>query len=145
VNVGFHPGDAAKGLANFGAGAADFVVSTATLGNLTVPAPFCGTTLRASYDIGYVTGLAETALAGGGEVVASTGRTEAANLTEQLAMEAVQSSDLAAGRVLPLEMTDPRWPASKGWVKMSQTEAGVEIHYVYNTISRVAADFKFVR
>jgi filamentous hemagglutinin len=57
-------------------------------------------------------------------------------------MEQAQA-DPAAGRVLPVEMTDPRWQASDGWVKMGQNINGVEIHYVYNTGTGVAADFKF--
>lgn len=40
-------------------------------------------------------------------------------------------------------MNDPRWPAEDGWVKMEQTVDGVEIHYVYNTRTGVADDFKF--
>ncbi len=75
--------------------------------------------------------------------VGSTGRTEASNLTEQLAMQAAQA-DPAAGRVLPITMTDARWPASDGWVKMAQNISGVEIHYVYNTVTGASADFKFV-
>lgn len=39
-------------------------------------------------------------------------------------------SNPAAGTRLPFEMTDPRWPAADGWVKMSQNVNGVEIHYV---------------
>jgi hypothetical protein len=70
--------------------------------------------------------------------VGSTGRTEASNLTEQLAMQAAQA-DPAAGRVLPITMTDARWPASDGWVKMAQNISGVEIHYVYNTVTGARA------
>jgi hypothetical protein len=76
-------------------------------------------------------------------VAGSTGRTEPTDVTEQLAMEAVQS-DPAAGRVLPITMTDSRWPASEGWVKMAQYVGGVDIHYVYNTTTGAAADFKYV-
>ncbi len=72
----------------------------------------------------------------------STGRTTPANLTEQLAMQQVMSNH-TAGRQLPVPMTDPRWPASDGWVKMSQNVNGVEIHYVYNRISGTVDDFKF--
>ena len=79
----------------------------------------------------------------GGEVLASTGRTVAGNLTEQLAMEQAVS-DPAAGTVLDLTMSDPQWPAADGWVKMAQNVNGVEIHYVRNTITGVAEDFKFI-
>jgi filamentous hemagglutinin len=40
-------------------------------------------------------------------------------------------------------MTDPRWSADDGWVKMGQTVNGVEIHYVFNPRTGVADDFKF--
>jgi RHS repeat-associated protein len=73
----------------------------------------------------------------------STGRAVPLNLTEQLAMEQAKSNP-AGGTIIDLEMRDPRWPASEGWVKMRQHINGVKIHYVYNTITRVADDFKFV-
>jgi hypothetical protein len=77
------------------------------------------------------------------ELAASTGRTEASNLTEQLAMESAQA-DPESGRLLPITMSDARWPASEGWVKMGQNINGVEIHYVYNIATGAVADFKFV-
>jgi hypothetical protein len=40
-------------------------------------------------------------------------------------------------------MKDARWPASEGWVKMSQNVNGVEIHYVKNTLTGEFSDFKF--
>jgi filamentous hemagglutinin len=40
-------------------------------------------------------------------------------------------------------MTDPRWPAQDGWVKMQQNINGIVIHYVYNTITGQSDDFKF--
>lgn len=55
--------------------------------------------------------------------------------------QAVSNPD--AGRTLPIPMTDPRWPASDGWVKRSQNINGVEIHYVQNTNTRQTDDFKF--
>jgi hypothetical protein len=45
------------------------------------------------------------------------------------------------GTQLPIVMKDPRRPASDGWVKMEQSVNGVEIHYVWNTNTRTAADF----
>src|SRR4029077_4334593 len=72
----------------------------------------------------------------------STGRSAPANLKEQLAMEQAMS-DPEAGVQLPLSMSDTRWPASDGWVKMSQDINGVEIHYVYNTSTGAVDDFKF--
>lgn len=52
----------------------------------------------------------------------STGRTAPADLTEQLAMTQVRSAP--GGRVIPVAMTDARWPASAGWVKVSQRVNG---------------------
>lgn len=71
----------------------------------------------------------------------STGRTVAVDLREQLAMEEVMADP--KGTKLPLEMNDQRWPGSQGWVKMSQTVNGVEIHWVENTITGAVDDFKF--
>lgn len=72
----------------------------------------------------------------------STGTTAPANLTEQLAMEQAISNP-AAGRQLPVPMTDPRWPAADGWVKSAQNINGIEIHYVRNSIAGAIDDFKF--
>jgi filamentous hemagglutinin len=74
----------------------------------------------------------------------STGRNVANSLNEQLAMKEVMS-DPTAGTVVPMRspMTDPRWPSSDGWVKMTQNVNGVEIHYVRNTNSGAVDDFKF--
>lgn len=72
----------------------------------------------------------------------STGRTSPGNLHEQLAMEEVRTAP--GGRQLPLELTDPRWPASDGRVKMQQVVNGVNIHYVRNTLTGAVDDFKFV-
>jgi hypothetical protein len=49
----------------------------------------------------------------------------------------------AAGRPLPVPMTDPRWPATDGWVKSAQNINGIEIHYVRNSITGAIDDFKF--
>lgn len=53
-------------------------------------------------------------------------------------------SDPLAGNVLPLTMSDPRWLAEDGWVKMSQNINGVEIHYLRNTNTGALDDFKFI-
>src|SRR6185312_6325010 len=73
----------------------------------------------------------------------STGRTAPANLNEQLAMKQVRSNVSSGTVLINVKMTDARWPASAGWVKMSQNVNGVEIHYNYNTITKATADFKF--
>ena len=79
------------------------------------------------------------------QAVKSTGRTIAKNLTEQLAMEQVKSS-LTKGRILKsVIINDAKngWYAKDGWVKMAQNVNGVEIHYLWNTITQIAVDFKF--
>lgn len=40
-------------------------------------------------------------------------------------------------------MTDPRWPAAEGWIKMSNNVNGVEIHFLYNKYTGMFDDFKF--
>lgn len=76
----------------------------------------------------------------------STGRIEPANLTEKLAMEQVKSNP-SAGKILEIQMNDPRWPASEGWVKMQQivptSRGNINIHYVYNQTINIFDDFKF--
>lgn len=73
----------------------------------------------------------------------STGRVEAASLREKLAMDEAKSRPSAGTVLTSLSMRDARWPASRGWVKMAQNINGVEVHYVYNTRTGVADDFKF--
>jgi len=79
----------------------------------------------------------------GAASLGSTGRTVPGDLNEQLAMEQAVSNP-AAGTRLPITMTDARWPAAEGWVKMSQNINGTEIHYVQNTITGAVDDFKFI-
>ncbi len=74
----------------------------------------------------------------------STGGTAAANLTEQLAMSQARSNPTAGNVIRSVIMTDSRWPATQGWVKMSQNINGVEIRYVRNTIAGAVDDFKFI-
>jgi filamentous hemagglutinin len=52
-------------------------------------------------------------------------------------------SNPAAGRPLPMPMTDHRWPATDGWKKMVQNINGIEIHYVRNSVTGAIDDFKF--
>jgi filamentous hemagglutinin len=40
-------------------------------------------------------------------------------------------------------MTDSRWPAKDGWVKMAQNINGVEVHYVRNSVTGDIDGFKF--
>ncbi len=78
----------------------------------------------------------------------STGRTLPNTLNEQMAMHQVQSNPLEGATKVPIEMTDPRWPASEGWVKMQSVVEHSDgtktvIHYVYNEITGAFDDFKF--
>ena len=71
----------------------------------------------------------------------STGRVTPGNLTEQLAMTEARSGP--GGQIIRVTMTDARWPAADGWVKMAQNVNGVEVHYVRNTVTGAIDDFKF--
>ncbi|MBQ8147424.1 MAG: RHS repeat-associated core domain-containing protein, partial [Lachnospiraceae bacterium] len=78
----------------------------------------------------------------------STGRTIPNTLEEQMAMNQVMSNPLEGAIDLsqldrPVIMNDPRWPASEGWIKMSNNVNGIEIHFVYNRITGEFDDFKF--
>ena len=78
----------------------------------------------------------------------STGRTIPNTLNEQMAMQQVMSNPLEGATKLPFEMSDPRWPASEGWVKMqvvikNADKTQTTIHYVYNEITGAFDDFKF--
>jgi RHS repeat-associated protein len=73
----------------------------------------------------------------------STGRTVPHTLGEHLAMKQAMSDPAAGDEIDRITMNDPRWPASDGWVKMSQNINGIEIHYVRNTITGAVDDFKF--
>ena len=71
----------------------------------------------------------------------SKGGHQPTNLKERLAMEEAMSNP-AAGKTLEGKNTDPRWPASEGWVKKAQNVNGVEVHYQYNPKTREIDDFK---
>jgi len=79
----------------------------------------------------------------------STGRAIPNNLNEQLALSEIMSAP-EKGRIMDLKkgMTDPRWPQSKGWVKMHyyNADCDIEIHYVVqleNGTIKAIDDFKF--
>ena len=85
----------------------------------------------------------------------STGRVEAKNLNEQIAMKQVLSNPLDGATDLSqvggrsIIMSDPRWPAEDGWIKMQNIvvlhdKTKIVIHFVYNYILDVYDDFKFV-
>jgi filamentous hemagglutinin len=74
---------------------------------------------------------------------ASTGRTVPKNLNEQLAMEQARSNPTQGTELTNVNLQDPRWPSSDGWVKMVNKINDVEIHWVRNKITGAVADFKF--
>ena len=109
--------------------------------------PFGGivsTGLRLSKRVGKLFKAAKTA---GSTADLAKGTTLARNLREQLAIEQAMSRP-AAGQVLPIKMSDPRWPASDGWVKMQQmVKPGgepINVHYLQNTVTGAVDDFKIV-
>jgi len=107
-------------------------------GPLTFPKGDCGDLIPPFFDIdGAGDGNRQQPLGRG-----STGRAEPADLFEQLALEQAMSNR-EDGEMIPIIMTDPRWPASDGWVKMRQNINGVEIHYVENLNTGEIDDFKF--
>ena len=69
------------------------------------------------------------------------------NLREKLAIEQVKSNPDGI-RVKKVPMTDTRWPAYKGWVKMEQiVKPGgkrIIVHYVRNILTGEFDDFKIV-
>lgn len=77
----------------------------------------------------------------------STGRTLAANAIERQALDSIMANPSKGFRLNTVLMTDPRWPSSAGWIKMTnKTEFGVEIHYVGRWVEgKLVAvdDFKF--
>jgi hypothetical protein len=74
----------------------------------------------------------------------STGRISPRSLKEQIAMKEVLSNPLQGAKELTsVTMTDPRWLAQEGWVKMSKNVNDIEIHYIYNKLTAVFDDFKF--
>jgi hypothetical protein len=78
---------------------------------------------------------------GGNSTEQSKGGHQPKNLKEKLAVDQAKSSP-DAGRPLQNMNTDPRWPASDGWQKMTQNINGVEVHYQYNPIKGLIDDFK---
>jgi RHS repeat-associated protein len=79
----------------------------------------------------------------------SKGTTLPRNLRETLAVKEVLANP-TAGKSLPFPMSDPRWPASQGWVKMQRMvesggrEGTINVHYVYNTVTGLVDDLKIV-
>ena len=80
----------------------------------------------------------------------TTGRTEARNLNEQLAMQQTMSNPCDGTIVNDVKMRDPRWSMKEGWIKMQQhyvfyDESKTTIHYVINERLRMVDDFKFIK
>jgi hypothetical protein len=77
----------------------------------------------------------------------STGRTTPKNLLEKLAMEEVKSNPFDGYQINKVKMSDDRFSASRGWVKMQKiihtSQGDINIHYNYNLRLNIYADFKF--
>jgi len=72
-----------------------------------------------------------------------TGARAATTIAEQLALEEAAATPSAGKTLTNIVLKDPRWPATAGWVKKELTSpGGVVVHWVYNTITGAAADFK---
>jgi len=106
-----------------------------------------GTSIANAFEEVPVNWVGDAAKTAGSTADLAKGTTLARNLREQLAIEQAMSRP-AAGQVLPIKMTDPRWPASDGWVKMQQViKPGgepVNVHYLQNTATGAVDDFKIV-
>ncbi len=94
------------------------------------------------FDMELTRGAAETMDANINQGLRLTGNARPLNLNEKLALQEVMA-DYPNGRTLSIDLTDPRWPSSEGWVKKSYRVNDIEIHYVYNTVTEFADDFKF--
>jgi len=76
----------------------------------------------------------------------STGRMIAKSLSEENAMRTVLQNpsigtDLSTKGLI---LSDPRWLASEGWVKMVRNIDGIEIHWLRNVKDTLFDDFKFI-
>ncbi len=73
---------------------------------------------------------------------ASTGRKIPSNDVEKNALARVLADPLAGAIILPVPITDKRWP-EKGWSKMARHVDGVQIHFLWNSVTGEVDDFKF--
>jgi len=80
---------------------------------------------------------------GGGGSRGSTGRTTPNNPKEASAMAEAKASPKQGAR-LPIKLSDSRWPAGQGWVKMARNIDGVEIHWNLNLNTDETDDWKFI-
>jgi len=78
----------------------------------------------------------------------STGRTIPRSSTEQTFMDMVRRDPMNGATQTPLNLSDPRWLGSEGWVKMqtvARSDSGnITIHFNWNPILNLVDDFKFV-
>jgi RHS repeat-associated protein len=101
--------------------------------------------LAATIPVGRIGGGMELGVSLLEQGLGSTGRTEAANLTEKLAMEEIKSNPALGERIAGMKpLTDPRW---QGWFKMTNLKAhGIEIHFnalFKDGVMTAVDDFKF--
>ena len=77
----------------------------------------------------------------------STGRTEAADLLEQVAMKEVKANPLSGARNAVENLGDSRWRTEEGWIKKERVfrldGRNIVIHFNYNHLTGEFDDFKF--
>jgi RHS repeat-associated protein len=102
--------------------------------------------MRAIYISERVPGLARLVARRGWTANPENGTTWPRNLREILAVREAASNPGAGKPLIRIVMTDSRWPASEGWVKMQMTfgsgEDMINVHYVRNTVTGAIDDFK---
>jgi len=122
-------------------------LAASVLGTITVEAKPIGVLAKGLFNAARQEVAPIAAKTAGSTADLAKGTTLARNLREQLAIEQAMSRP-AAGQVLPIKMTDPRWPASDGWVKMQQMiKPGgepINVHYLQNTATGAVDDIKIV-
>ena len=74
----------------------------------------------------------------------STGRAAPNDLKEKLAMEEAMGNP-GGKHAKGVKMSDPRYPAKDGWIKMEQEVNGSKVHYIKNTKTGAVSDFKFIK
>ena len=77
---------------------------------------------------------------------AATGSTLPRNLEETLATEEVKADPALGDAISKIAMSDARWPASDGWVKMQYVRVvsygKIVVHYLLNEMTGAVDDFK---
>ena len=77
------------------------------------------------------------------------GTTHPRNLAEQMAIDEAVENPTTNSKILPLQLTDKRWEAKDGWVKMQKIVRPkhgepITVHYLRNVDTGATDDFKIV-